>query len=250
LELNNQTLEAWIDQNPRTSIELSSSLLIIKNFIFGFNNRFIGCIKNVTYNTQMLAFKNLSLNRRECFSNKIILKSTNDIQIDQTISFKDSDRPLILTLNDPEEFQIFSFEFSTQESNSIICSLADKTYENLILLSIRDEYLIFTYINQYKQRIEIPMNKSIHDKNQHKIIIKKGLFFELDGDIITKNITDRFYVKTIYIGKLDGFIKEQFSDFDQESFIGCMKDIIFNDKSLIKPDRLGNTCQFTKRERK
>ena len=54
----------------------------------------------------------------------------NNIYIDQIISFKEYDRPLIVNVDYSEDFRIFSFLFYTQESNSIICSLADKTYEH------------------------------------------------------------------------------------------------------------------------
>ena len=118
-ELNNQTLQAWIDQNQKLSIKLSPSSLIIKNFIFGSHNQFIGCIENVIYNNKTFSFQQLSSNRRTC-------SSRNAIYIDQIISFNEYNRPIIITLDTPTTFHLISFLFYTQESNSIICSLADK----------------------------------------------------------------------------------------------------------------------------
>jgi len=250
IQLNNRTFEVWIDENQKISIELSSSFLIIENFIFGLHNQFIGCIENLTYNNQLFSFENLPLNRQKC--------PINDIYINQIISFQEFDRPLIIQFNNPEEFQIFSFSFSTQESNSIICSLVDKTYENLLILSIHSEQLLLIYNNNNrKQRIEMSMNYSINDRNEHKIIIKlinkTNLLFQFDDNIIIKNITEIFYIYRISIGKLDEFIEEYF---DEENFIGCIKDMKLNNKSFIKlehidqSNRLTNTCQLTKRERK
>ncbi|CAF3647499.1 unnamed protein product [Rotaria sordida] len=261
LELNNQTLETWIDKNKKISTELSRSYLIIENFRFGLHNQFIGCIENVTYNNQIFSFENLSLNRQKCFLNNMIIKSSiDDIHIDQIISFKDNDRPLIINFDKPEEFHIFSFIFSTQESNCIICSLADNTYNNFIILSIRYEYLVLTYYNKQKQPREILINNSINDKNEHKIIIKlinqNYLLFEFDENTKIENMIDKFYINTIYIGKLDYFIKERLSNFNGDDFIGCIKNIMFNKKLLIESkhiyplDRLVNTCQITTREPK
>ena len=252
IEFNNRNLEVWIDKNQKTFIELPSSFLIIENFIFGLHNQFIGCIENLIYNNQLFSFENLSLNRREC---------PNDIYINQIISFKEYDRPLIIQFNNPKEFHIFSFLFSTQESNSIICSLTDKTYENILILSIHSEQLLLTYYNnKQNKRIDISMNYSMNDRNEHKInlklINKNILLFEFDENIIIKNITEIFYINTISFGKLDQFIKENFSHFDGENFIGCIKDIKLNNKSIIKfehidqSNRLTNTCQLPKRERK
>jgi len=257
IEFNNRNLEVWIDKNQKTFIELPSSFLIIENLIFGLHNQFIGCIENLIYNNQLFSFENLSLNRRECSS----IESTNDIYINQIISFKEYDRPLIIQFNNPKEFHMFSFLFSTQESNCIICSLTDKTYENILILSIHSEQLLLTYYNnKEKNRIDISMNYSINDRNEHKInlklINKNILLFKFDENIIIKNITEIFYINKISFGKLDQFIKENFSYFDGENFIGCIKDIKLNNKSFIKfehidqSNRLTNTCQLPKRERK
>ncbi|CAF3511313.1 unnamed protein product [Rotaria sp. Silwood1] len=260
LELNNQTLKAWINTNKKISIQFSTSYLIIENFIFGLHNQFIGCIENVTYNNEIFSFEDISLNRQQCFLNDITIKSIYDISIDQIISFKENDRPLIITFDYPEEFHMFSLFFSTQESNSIICSLADSTYENFIILSIRHEYLFLTYYNKRRQPIEISINNLINDKNEHKITVKlinqNYLLFELDENTKIENVFDIFYINTIYIGKLDHFIKEQLSNFNGDDFIGCIKNVMLNKKSLIELkhiyplDRLASTCQNTIREPK
>ncbi|CAF4438019.1 unnamed protein product, partial [Rotaria sp. Silwood2] len=135
LQRTDKNLDAWIIKNKnfkpnKISIELSTSKLIVENFIFGPRSQFIGCLQNITYNDQLLSFKHLSFNRQQCPSSSIALKSAeilsyNNIYIDQIISFKEYDRPLIINLDTPEDFRIFSFSFYTQDFNSIICSLAD-----------------------------------------------------------------------------------------------------------------------------
>jgi hypothetical protein len=97
------------------------------------------------------------------------------------------------------------------------------------------------------------MNNSIIDRNEHQIILQNYLFFQLDGNLIMKNITDRFSIHRIYIGTLDKIIKDHFNG---ENFLGCIKNLMFNNKPLIQlkhieqSNRLTNTCQLTKRERK
>ena len=97
------------------------------------------------------------------------------------------------------------------------------------------------------------MNKSVNDRNEHKIIINANhLLIELDGNILMNNISDSFNISTIYFGKLDSSIKERFPDLDRGSFIGCIHDVKLNEKSLIKSqhvyksNRLANFCQVTK----
>jgi len=267
-----KNLEAWIYRKKnfkpnKISIELSTSKLIIDNFIFGPRTQFIGCLENVTYNDQLLSFKHLPLNRQKCPSSSIVLKSTeilstNNIYIDQIISFKEYDRPLIITLDNPEDFHIFSFLFYTQESNSIICSLADKTYEHFLTLSIYNKHLLLTYDDKQRKRMKIYMNNSIviNDGREHKFILKlinkDDFIFEIDGNIMIKKMNSNFLITTIYIGQLDSFIKEKFPDLDGDNFIGCIKDVILNEKSIIKLDhihhvgRLTNTCHLSKRGRK
>jgi hypothetical protein len=250
MELNKKIINVWIDETNKTSIELLSSFLMIENFIFGLHNQFIGCIENITYNHQIFSFEHLSFHRRQC-----PIKSLNEIFVNQIISFEENDQPLIIQLTNPEEFRIFSLKFSTQESNCILCSLADQTYEHILVLSIRNERVILTYINKKHQQMEISMNSSINYRQQHQIIIRDILSIELDENIIIKNIIDRFSIQKISIGKLDGFIQEHFPDLNSESFLGCMTDIIFNQNPLIKlehidqSERLTNTCQLSKRER-
>jgi hypothetical protein len=272
LQLREKNLDAWIIKTKnfkpnKISIELPTSKLMIDNFIFGPRKQFIGCLENVTYNDQLLSFKHLSLNRQQCPSSSIVLKSTeilstNNIYIDQIISFKEYDRPLIITLGHPEDFRIFSFLFYTQEANSIICSLADKTYQNILTLSIYNQRLLLTYDDKQRKRMKIYLNNSIliNDGREHKLVLKlidkDDFIVEIDGNVIMKKINSNFAITTIYIGQLDSFIKEKFLDLDGDNFIGCIKDIMLNEKSIIKLDhihhvgRLTNTCHLSKRGRK
>lgn len=260
LELNNQTLEASIDKDKKISIELSSSLLFIEKFLFGLHNQFIGCIENVTYNNKIFRFQGLPPNRQECISENLLIKYTEDIQTDRIISFNENDRPVIVVLDKTEKFHMFSLLFYTQEANGIICSLTDDTYENFMILSVQSEYLFLTYYHTGTKLIEISTNNTINDKYEHEIVIKliddSYLLFELDGNIMTANMTEIFNINTIYIGKLDSFIKEKFSDIDGEYFIGCIGNVMLNKRSIVKlqhiyqSDRLVNTCLLTSSERK
>ncbi|CAF4532400.1 unnamed protein product [Rotaria sp. Silwood1] len=272
LQRIDKNLDAWIIKNKnfkpnKISIELLTTKLIVENFIFGPRSQFIGCLQNITYNDQLLSFKHLSLNRQQCPSSSIALKSMeilsfNNIYIDQIISFKEYDRPLIIKLDTPEDFRTFSFSFYTQDFNSIICSLADKTHENFITLSIYNERLLLTYDDKQKKRIKIFLNNSIliNDGREHRLVLKllnkDDIIFEIDGIIMTKKFHTNLRIHTIYIGQLDSYIKEKYSDLDGDNFIGCLKDIMLNDKSIVKLDhihhigRLTNTCQLSKRGRK
>ncbi|CAF4741228.1 unnamed protein product [Rotaria sp. Silwood1] len=272
LQRIDKNLDAWIIKNKnfkpnKISIELLTTKLIVENFIFGPRSQFIGCLQNITYNDQLLSFKHLSLNRQQCPSSSIALKSMeilsfNNIYIDQIISFKEYDRPLIIKLDTPEDFRTFSFSFYTQDFNSIICSLADKTHENFITLSIYNERLLLTYDDKQKKRIKIFINNSIliNDGREHRLVLKllnkDDIIFEIDGIIMTKKFHTNLRIHTIYIGQLDSYIKEKYSDLDGDNFIGCLKDIMLNDKSIVKLDhihhigRLTNTCQLSKRGRK
>ncbi|CAF3924649.1 unnamed protein product, partial [Rotaria magnacalcarata] len=272
LQRTDKNLEAWIMKSKsfkpnKISVELSTSKLIIENFIFGPRSQFTGCLQNITFNDQLLSFKQLSLNRQQCPSSSIVLKtaeilSYNDIYIDQIISFKEYDRPLIITFDNPEEFRIFSFSFFTQDTNSIICSLADRTYEHFLTLSIYNERLLLTYDDKQRKRMKIFMNNSIliNDGREHKLILKlinkDDLIFDIDGTVTMKKFSNNFRINKIYIGQLDGFIKEKIPDLDGDNFIGCIKDIMLNEKSTLKLDhihhlaRLTNICQLIKRGRK
>ncbi|CAF2066583.1 unnamed protein product [Rotaria magnacalcarata] len=272
LQRSDKNLEAWIMKSKsfkpnKISVELSTSKLIIENFIFGPRSQFTGCLQNITFNDQLLSFKQLSLNRQQCPSSSIVLKtaeilSYNDIYIDQIISFKEYDRPLIITFDNPEEFRIFSFSFFTQDTNSIICSLADRTYEHFLTLSIYNERLLLTYDDKQRKRMKIFMNNSIliNDGREHKLILKlinkDDLIFDIDGTVTMKKFSNNFRINKIYIGQLDGFIKEKIPDLDGDNFIGCIKDIMLNEKSTLKLDhihhlaRLTNICQLIKRGRK
>jgi len=268
-----QNLEAWISRKKnlpakKISVELPSTTtkLVLDNFLFGARSQFIGCLENVTYNQQVISFKHLPYNRQQCPSSSIVLKSTevlsiNNIFIDQMISFKEYDRPLIVQLDYQEQFRLFSFRFHTQELNSMICSLADQTYEHLLMLSIHQGYLLLTYVDKLKKPMKIFLNNTnlVNDGREHRLVIKMltkdDLSLEIDGKILMKKIQGNFQIKTIYIGQYDSLIKEQSSEFNGDNFIGCIKDVLYNENSIIKLDhihhvgRLTNTCQLSKRGR-
>ncbi|CAF1082643.1 unnamed protein product [Adineta steineri] len=273
LQRIDKNLEAWITKKnnfktpKKISIELASSKLIIENFIFSPRSQFIGCLENVTYNDQLITFKHLPLSRQQCPSSSIVLKSSeilsiNNIYIDQVISFKEYDRPLIITLDNTEDFRIFSFLFYTHDSNSIICSLADETYENFLTLSIYNERLVLTFDDKQRKRMKIMLNNSImiNDGREHELVIKlinkDDLILEIDRNIIMKKINKNIRIHTIYIGQLDSFLKEKHMDLDGDNFVGCIKNVMLNEKAIIKLDhihhagRLTNICQLTKRGRK
>lgn len=179
------------------------------------------------------------------------MKLSNNI-----LSFKEFDSPFIIQFNKSEEFVRFSFLFSTQESNSFICSLTDQTYENIFILNIQSEQLLLTYYNNRERKPrEILINSTINDRHEHEIVLqlinKTNLLVQFDGNLIRKNmiiLKERFYIRKISFGKLDEFLKDYFNG---DNFLGCIRNPMFNNRSLIKSDnRLANICQITKRERK
>lgn len=275
LQRTEKNLEAWIVKTKnlkinKVSVELPAPILLVENFIFGPRSLFLGCLQNITFNDQLLAFKQLPLNRQQCPSSSITIKSSeipflNNIYIDQVVSFKEQDRPLIINLDTPEDFRIFSFSFYTQDSNSIICSLADKTYENFLTLSIHNERLLLTYDDKQRKRMKVYMNNSIaiNDGREHKLTLKfinkDDFIIDIDGTMVMKKLNNNIHsirISYIYIGQLDSFIKDKFSELEGDNFIGCIKDLMLNEKSILKLDhihhiaRLMNTCQLSKRGRK
>ena len=243
MELTRKILDVWIDSQSKTSIELSSSFLLIENFIFGLHNQFLGCIENVTYNRQVFTFENLPFNRRQC-----PMESITDIFINQIISFKSNDSPLIIQRTHPEDFQIFSLFFITQQSNGVIFSLTDALADQILLLIIDNERLMLIYYRQF----QLTINRSISDGQQHQIILTNRLSLELDGQVIVeRNLTERFLVSRISIGKLDPWLEEDLLEWKEKTFVGCMEDVMFNEKPLIKfesidqSERLIETCQLT-----
>lgn len=267
-----QNLQAWISRNQtikpeKISLELPTSKFLVEQFLFGPRGQFHGCLQNVIYNDQPFSFKHLPSNRQRCPSSSLVLKSTeipsmNNIYIDQMISFKEYDRPLIILLGQPEELRSFSLIFYTQESNTVICSLADQTYEHFFTISIINERLIVTYDNKTSKRMKIAFNHSITTTNarEHRLTLKflnrDDFLVEIDGTMLMHKLNPNFRISTIYIGQLDSFIKDQYSDLNGENFVGCIKDVIFNDQSIVTLDhihhlgRLTNTCQLSKRGRK
>ncbi|CAF5123206.1 unnamed protein product, partial [Rotaria magnacalcarata] len=67
-------------------------------------------------------------------------------------------------------------------------------------------------------------------------------------------MTEMFYISTVYIGKLDSYVKEQFSNVDGAHFIGCIENVMLNKQSIVKLehvnqlDRLINTCRIIERK--
>ena len=239
MELNRKILDVWIDSTRKTSIELPSTFLMIEKFIFGLHNQYLGCIENVTYNRQLFTFKHLPFNRQQC-----PIASITETFINQIISFNPNHSHLIIPLTNPEYFQIFSLFFITQQSNSVICSLADQTYENILLLTIENERLVLIYHRQGEEQFRLSMNHSINDRQQHQIILTNKLSFELDGIyILQQNFTEQFLIDRITLGKSDPSIDEQ--------FLGCIEDVQFNDKPFIQfehldpSERLIETCSLS-----
>ena len=272
LQRTETTLNAWMMKNKKfppkkISMELPATALAGENLLFGPRNLFLGCFENITYNEQLLSLKHLPVHRQQCPSSSIVLKSreilsTSQIYIDQMISFKEYDRPLIVRLEAAESFRTFSFLLHTQESTSMICSLADRTYEHFLTLSIQNDYLLFTSDDAQRQRTRIYLNSStpINDGREHRIQLKfvnqEEFTVEVDGKSASSKAIRSFPVQTIYMGQMDGFIREKFMDFDGDYFVGCLKDVMFNERSVIKLehlhhlDRLTNVCQLSKRGRK
>ena len=275
LQRTEQNLQAWISHNQsnqldKISLELPSAKFTVEQFVFGARGQFLGCLQNVIYNEQVFSFKHLPDNRQRCPSSSLILKSTeialmNNIYIDQMISFKEYDRPLIVSLVDQqqtEEFRSFSLIFYTQESNSVICSLADQTHEHFLTISIVNERLLVTYDDKTQKRVKFAFNNSLLTTNgrEHRLSLKflnKDEFLvEIDGSMLMKKLHPNFRISTIYIGQFDSFIKDRYPDLNGENFVGCVKDVLVNDQSIIKLDhihhlgRLTNTCQLSKRGRK
>lgn len=242
MELNRKILDVWIDSNSKTSIELSSTFLLIENFLFGLHHQFLGCIENVTYNRQLFTFKHLAYNRRQC-----PMESMTKIYVNQIISFKPNDSPLIIQQTNPEEFQILSLFFITQQSNGVIFSMTDQSAEHILVLIIEDKRLVLIYHQQF----HLSINQSIVDEQQHQILLTNKLSLELDGHLIVeRNITERIFFSRISIGKLDPWIEDYFPQLNEKNFLGCMEDIIFNEKPLIQfehvdqSERLIETCQL------
>ena len=250
-DFNHRVLHAWIDPNNKISVKVPRSVFTVENFIFGPHNQFLGCIENVTYNEQMFSFRQLASHRQHC--------STMHDDIDRLISFDATDRPLIIVNDHAEQFRLFSFIFATRESNCFLCSLADRTYENFITLSVRHQRVFVAYHDLEKERLEFFINSSVSDGYEHRIIIKlvnkRDLLVQLDEHILMKKIFNTLATHRIYFGQPDGFIGEQFNDLDQRGFLGCMSDIMLNDKSIVtfehiqQVDRLTNACQFSKHTR-
>ncbi|CAF1653527.1 unnamed protein product, partial [Adineta ricciae] len=268
LQRTDKNIEAWIMKKnsfqsaKKISMELSSAKLNIDSFVFGPRSQFIGCLENVTYNEQVISFKHLSSNRQQCPSSSIVLKSaevlsTSNIFIDQIISFKEYDRPLIVPIDYPEDFRLFSLVFYTQESNSIICSLADRTYTNFLTLSIYNARLLLTFDDKQRKRLKIFLNGTgpVDDGRDHEVVVKlinkNDFIVELDGNVVMKKISETFRIQTIYIGQLDSFLKEKHASLDGDNFVGCIKNVMLNERAVIKLDhihhagRLTNVCQLS-----
>lgn len=259
VELRNRTLTVWLDVSRKISAELPSSVLFARDLVLGWRKQLLGCIENISYNEQPLPLINVPVSRQRCMPTDITLKSFHDLYVEQIISFEEYDRPLVVLLDEPEKFTALSFSFYTQESDGVLCSLADRAYDNMLVLTIRRHRLVLTYVSTYHGRIEMSMNSTLGEQVEHEVTLrlssKETLVLQLNGERLTRKLAEVFYIDTIHMGKLDGFIREQHDDLARDDFVGCMRDIALNDKSLIKlehihrSNRLGNTCRLTKRGR-
>lgn len=265
-------IDGWIIKNRfnpanKVSIELPSASLIVEKLIFAGRNQFVGCVENVVLNDETLSIEHLDGERRKCPSSSVVLKSNEilvdeQIFIDQMISFKEFDRPLIADFDKSIEFQSFSFRLFTQESNSVIASLTDQTFRQYLTLSVQNKYLFITLDKDHNKRINILLNKTtiLSDAREHQIQIKfineKEFQIEIDAIDQGKYSFTTFLVHRIYLGQIDGFLKEFFPENEADYFVGCLKDVTFNQAPLIKLEhihhieRLMNTCPLSKRGRK
>lgn len=270
-----RTIHAWLMKKKTSNRSVTSTKKItvtwtkfdpIQTIILGARNQFRGCLKDLIFNDQPLEVKNLSPHRQQCPSSNVRLKSTEfdryeKIYIDQLISFKESDRPLIIRFDRPENFASFSFVIYTQEANSMFASLT--TDDVFLLITLHNRYLMLTFdhfVSQRTMKIYLNETNPLNDGREHRIALKflhpDELQLEIDGKVLVKKGWKSFLVQTIYLGQIDGLIREKFNEFDGDSFIGCVKDVTWNEKPLVQfehlhhLDRLQNVCPLAKRGRK
>ena len=241
LQLIHNKLQAWIDPMKKISIELTRLLIIVDRFVFGAYNQYLGCIEHVIYNDQSLLFTSIPLHRQECLRGATLTH--------QIISFEEFDPPVIVLMDFPEELQSFSFRFSTTESNSLLCTLNDLAHQHVMTLNIRQRRLLLTY---HQQRMELWMNQSIVHGIEHNLIIKilnkNDFILQFDQHIMLRKISISPIFQKITFG--------QISSVYEKTFLGCIGDILYNGKSLLKWEhihplgRLSNTCRSSKHTRK
>ena len=276
LDRTDRTIHAWLmtmttngnqsklSLNPKKITVTSTNLKPIEKILLGPRNQFIGCLENLTFNDQLLIVKNLPQHRQQCPSSSFGLKSgqmlTNEkIFIDQQISFKESDRPLIIRFDHQEMFGIFSFLLYTQEANSLLASFTD---QQTLTLALRNQFLLINYDDHQGKIKKIYLNETtpLNDGREHRILLKyfhpDEFHIEIDGKTFKEENWKNFPVRTIYFGQFDGIIRDKFNEFDADSFIGCLKDVLWNEKALIQfehvhhLERLTNVCPLAKRGRK
>ncbi|CAF0871438.1 unnamed protein product, partial [Didymodactylos carnosus] len=273
-------IEAWLNERSKQKnlIEINNPFYIkdiilggrLGNYRFTAHNKFIGCISNPKLNLIKVNIADVAKSRRNC-TNTFINVTTkqqqqhrviDDYYVHESISFREQDRPLpfLFSDNDQREFKILSLTFVTFELNGILFSLADKLYDNFVTLSIRNGVLYVTFDNHVHKRYIFSLNRTVNDGIEHQIIIKNNQekdYIELDKIkyFLSFNLVVPFYLNSIYFGQIDGFAKQHY-DLEGENFVGCMKDVLFNEKPLIRRDqindlsRLSTLCKLTYRPRK
>ena len=247
LQLMKNVLQVWIDPLKKVTIDLhAASSFVIDRFIFGSHNQYLGCIEHVMYNDHLFSFEPIALHRQQC--------PASHIPTDQIIAFDELDRPLTALADHAEAFQSLSFYFSSSESNSFLCALTDLVADNAITASIRQNRLLFTYRDEQKRRMELFINHSIDQGKEHQLTIKllnkNDLIFQLDKHVLMRKLPSRFPMEKLHFGQLDG------SNSNAKQFIGCIRDIRLNGKSLFKAEqihpahRLSHICPTLKQPRK
>ena len=247
LQLVKNTLQAWMDPLQTISIDLRTApSFVIERFIFGSHNQYLGCIEHVMYNDHVFSFALIAVHRQQC--------PPSHVPTDQILSFEDLDRPLTVLADQTEDFQTLSFFFSTSESNSFLCALTDLLPDNTITVSLHQNRLLFAYRDEQKRRMDLLTNYSIDQDKEHqlslKLINKHDLIFQLDKHVLMRKLPGRFPLAKFHFGQLDG------SNSNAKNFLGCMRDIRFNGKPLLKPEqihpahRLTHVCRTLKHPRK
>ena len=253
IHLIGQSLYAWIDSNEKISIDLMQTALIIENFIFGAHNQFVGCIERVIFNDETFVFQQIPIDRQKC--------SLNILLEDQTIHFDDLTRPLIIFKRPAESIDEFSFRFSTFESNSFLCSLTNSNYEQMFLLTLTQQGLSLIYHSEFNRPIEFLLNSttSFYHGNEHQLMMKflknNELVLQFDEQTMRRNNFNRFTIEKINFGHFDSLIGEGFGNNNRDNFLGCLRDVRLNGKSLVKLEdiypisRLTDSCSMKRRQR-
>jgi hypothetical protein len=246
MQMTKNSLQAWLDPAKKIIIEMSRSSIIIDRFTFGSYNQYVGCIEQVIYNDHMLSFEHIPIDRQQC--------SIGYVANDQIVSFNEFDSALNVLVDHDESFQSFSFRFSTVLASSFLCSLTDRLdNKHRVTLSIDNEHFLFTF-NDRQQTREIIANHSIVQGQEHQIMIRiihrNNFLVQLDQHVMIRTSFVRFSPRTIAFGR-----NEYVNDEPMSSFVGCIRDVQFNGRVLLKLEhihplsRLSSSCQATKSER-